>query len=479
MRTSLRIIFGIIVLAVVFYILRKIDFVEIYQIFGTLKPKFFLLAFASYSLGMLIFGLRSMISLREIIKKHDFWFFLKTTLAGSFVNVITPGANVGGEPVKAYFLGKRYNRPKTKVFGAILVDRILHGAVSLFFIIASLLFILTYIPVSHELKIIFQTVLFFLLAFLILILLLNIEKTNFNLWKFIEKIGVLLHDLGEEFGRSILGARVVNDIIKYLFGENAGKHVCLLTNNNALLVDPYGRELLELEKMNHDSVYDFMGKKRDNVQVEDKLVLGEYQRVHEALAKFKEYTKNKADYIPDSEKKILMRVVDGLLNDVDAQIRSGSTLSANDIKGFIDGRYNHIISIMEKGDYIDVDKRLILPGDDEFLITLKRTFYRDFIYTLLVGDPSLSVGLEKIAESTDTVANMAYEPLTNALSIQRKARILVASGVWLIDERKRHNLDSERLQRGIDYLFRNLKIRVDLNLRYASDCSFVFLKIIK
>lgn len=208
MKKSLRIIFGLITLVIIIYILSKIDFLEIYQILGSIKLKFFLLAFASYSLGIVIFSLRSMISLREIIHEHDFWFFFKTTLAGSFVNIITPGANVGGEPIRAYFLGEKYGKPKTKVFGAILADRFFHGLVSLFFIIASLLFVLTYIPVSHELKIIFQTALFFILAFLAIIFLLNMKKTNFNLEKFLKKIGVLraikkrkkINHMGQTFG---------------------------------------------------------------------------------------------------------------------------------------------------------------------------------------------------------------------------------------------------------------------------------------
>jgi len=208
MRTRFRILFGAIILAILIYILTKINFPEVYQILKTISPKFFLLAFVSYSLGLLIFSLRSMISLREIIQEHDFWFFLKTTLAGAFVNVITPGAQVGGEPIRAYFLGEKYNKPKTKVFGAVLADRFFHGLVSLFFVIASLLFVLTYIPVSNELKIIFQTALFFILASFALIFFLNMKKTNFNLEKFLKKIGILgivrknkkIHHMGQTFG---------------------------------------------------------------------------------------------------------------------------------------------------------------------------------------------------------------------------------------------------------------------------------------
>jgi len=207
MKTRWRIIFGVIILVALIYILGKINFSEAYQILQNTKPKFLVLAFVAYALGILVFSLRGMISIRKIIEP-DFWFFLNTTLAGSFVNVVTPGAQVGGEPIRAYYLSKKYSKPKAKVFGAVLADRIIHGLVSLFFVIASLLFILTYIPVSREMKIIFQTILFFLLAFLALIFFLNMKRTKFNIGGFLKKIGILraaknngkIKDIGKHLG---------------------------------------------------------------------------------------------------------------------------------------------------------------------------------------------------------------------------------------------------------------------------------------
>ena len=190
MKTRWRILFGTIILVVLAYLIQKMDFLEIYSILSSIKLKFFALSFVAFSLAMVVFSLRGMISVRKILEP-DFWFFLKTALACSFVNVITPGAQVGGEPIRAYYLGKKYNKPKAKVFGAVLADRIFHGMVSLFFVIASLLFILTYIPVSREMKIIFQTILFFLLAFLALIFLLNLKRTKFNIIGFLRKMGVI------------------------------------------------------------------------------------------------------------------------------------------------------------------------------------------------------------------------------------------------------------------------------------------------
>lgn len=190
MKNSLRIFFGVIIAGLLFYLLTKIDFTDIFLALQTIQPKFFILSFAALSLANVVFVARGMIALRKIVYPH-FWFFLETTLAGFFINVITPGSQVGGEPVRAYYLGKRYKKPKTKVFGAVLADRVIHAIASLFFIIASLLFILTYIPVSKELKIIFQTTLLFILAVIAVIAWMNMKKTKFSFRDLLEKLGIL------------------------------------------------------------------------------------------------------------------------------------------------------------------------------------------------------------------------------------------------------------------------------------------------
>ena len=106
MKTSWRIFFGVVIIGILFYILKEVNFLAIYQTLGKISPKFFLLAFASYTLSILVFSLRGMIALRYLTE-HRFWFFLRITLAGFFINVITPGSQVGGEPIRAYFLAKK------------------------------------------------------------------------------------------------------------------------------------------------------------------------------------------------------------------------------------------------------------------------------------------------------------------------------------------------------------------------------------
>ncbi len=195
--------FGAITVAVVVYLLSKIDFLEVWNLIDRANNYYFFLAFLAYLTSFLVFDLRTTYSMKNIVKPGLF-FNLKATLAGFFVNVITPGAQLGGDPVRAYFLGKKYSKSKTQIFGAILADRFFHVVASLFFVLASLLFIITYVPVSFELKTIFQTALFFLLFFLLAIGYLSFRRTDFNIELFLAKFRWLFPRKNKEKGKTKL-----------------------------------------------------------------------------------------------------------------------------------------------------------------------------------------------------------------------------------------------------------------------------------
>lgn len=189
MKTSLRIVLGIVILAIIIYFLRGIDFKEVYSLLIEANNIYFLLAFLSYGVAILAFNLRSVYSISSIIKT-GYWFNLKATLGGNFINVVTPGAQIGGEPVRAYFIGKKYKSSATKIFGAILADRFFHALVSLIFILASAMYILTIVEFSPELKATLQTILLITIIIISLFILISLsgsKKSGKRILKFIEK----------------------------------------------------------------------------------------------------------------------------------------------------------------------------------------------------------------------------------------------------------------------------------------------------
>ena len=82
------------------------------------------------------------------------------------------------------------------------------------------------------------------------------------------------------------------------------------------------------------------------------------------------------------------------------------------------------------------------------------------------GNSYVSPMMESLAESTDTVANMDISTISNATSIFRKARIRIASGIELVEYLRQRGYNYQRLQRGADYLFRNLDDVVGQHLEY-------------
>ena len=302
-----------------------------------------------------------------------------------------------------------------------------------------------------------------------------------------EITGVLVHDLAEEFGKNLLGALVVNDTIRYLLREEAGNDATLLTNMNALLLDYHERELSKLEQIDHERIYNLLNDKKSQINVKPRTVQWQYQRILRALKHFEEYVKHKVDYIPDSQKEELISIINRLSEKLKIKIRSKELLTPDNLTELIMQQYAHVIGIVERGEsegYIEVDSRLLLPEEPEFLLTLKKTLYRDFVDKIkrqvmtnaisasqnggIIDDSYLAPMIEKIAECTDTVSNMDYI-LTNAVSIFRKARVVLASGLDLTRDLKELSVEHQRLQRGIEYLFRKLDGKVDMHLRHFEE----------
>ncbi|MBI3035931.1 hypothetical protein HYY71_06435 [Candidatus Woesearchaeota archaeon] len=280
---------------------------------------------------------------------------------------------------------------------------------------------------------------------------------------------VLVHDLGEEFGQSLLGALVVNDVIGYLLGTETGKDVDLLTNKNALLLDTLEDELNRLEpsQIRHKATHGIAVRLGSRVTIRDGSVRHEYLRIQQALSRFRAYVEAYTDYVPPSEKKALIDIIDGLI--VGARAKTQDRMSAKQVAERIQSQYGHIISLLESHAYVEVDTSLILPGDNEFLLTLKKTFYHDFVRRIAEsvrklaprnGDATsngdfLAPYVETLAETTDTVTNMDLEP-PHAISIFRKAREKIKLGVDLVLELKLDDVPYEKLARAVDYLNINL-----------------------
>ncbi len=307
-----------------------------------------------------------------------------------------------------------------------------------------------------------------------------------------EEIGeILIHDLGEEFGHSPLGALVVNGSIGYLLGKNKGEAANRLTNQNGMVLDSLQNRVNDLpqERLNQiqNKVDDLLQEGRDQDDIDDilKEEMGElyqshtydilkeemsvvevkashirahYQRFLSALNDFGDYVSQNSDYMGRGQKEDLLGRIGKMSSSLN-KTRGIDILTPDDATQSVLEQYEHVMGIMEAGNYIEVDENLVVPGSAPFLLTLEKTLYRDYI------DNIAESMMAKNADATDNVITMDHTSLLNDTSIFRKARILINANIEHGKYLKENNEDYKRLERGIDYLFRNLDASVNHHLR--------------
>lgn len=189
MKRWFRFVFGIIILGLVIYVLKDIDFRELYLLLETANLWFVLLAFLSIIFTFFVWALRrTYSSINEF--KGNFWFFLNVILAGAFFGLITPGAGVGGELARAHFMAKRYKQPKTKMLAYAIGDKFFQLIVLAFFGIFSVLFVLFYVNISNTLQIILQSVLTVTVIALIMVSYFIFKKHKTNIGFLFKKLHV-------------------------------------------------------------------------------------------------------------------------------------------------------------------------------------------------------------------------------------------------------------------------------------------------
>jgi glycosyltransferase 2 family protein len=148
----------LIVIALVIYVLRDINFGEVWRLIGEVDLRLFFLAIIVFGLSFLVWNFRWRNSLKGL-QDVKYWELIRYLFVGVFFNTITPGTAVGGEPVRAYLLGKRFDKPKSKFFGVILGDQSFHLMGFVFYFIFTLIFIVFFLKVGWSYKVFFGIIL--------------------------------------------------------------------------------------------------------------------------------------------------------------------------------------------------------------------------------------------------------------------------------------------------------------------------------
>jgi len=182
----IRFAFFIIIIGLLAYLLASVDLKEVYNALIQVDGFYLFLAFVSYLATFFIFAWRNVYFFGRLFKS-GYWFLLESTFSGFFVNTITPGAQVGSEPVKAYLFKVKFKKPISKTFGVIIADKIMHVFVLSFFIIFSIIYLITFIPLPDEFMLVLQALLFLFFLFFAVIVALKMRKKKIGLIYAFEK----------------------------------------------------------------------------------------------------------------------------------------------------------------------------------------------------------------------------------------------------------------------------------------------------
>ena len=177
MKKSTSIIFLLIVVALLLYVMKDIDFIQAYNSLENINLNYLILAMLSSFFMFFFWNLRMQSSLKGICKTGIFYNFL-ILISGVFFNTITPGASTGGEPVRSYFLSKKYHKPGSKFFGVILADKLMHLLMFFAFFIFSLIFLLIFFSIPAQLELLIIITLSIVASIFLLILIFK-RKLNY------------------------------------------------------------------------------------------------------------------------------------------------------------------------------------------------------------------------------------------------------------------------------------------------------------
>jgi hypothetical protein len=172
-------IFIFVILALV-YLLFRIGILDIVNLVFKANPGFLFLALICL---FLMFFVRNGIWIKaskELSGKNLSYFStLPIFLAGTLFNALTPGTNMGGEPVKAYYLSKKYGGRKTVYLAGLFLQIILYHIVLFVFLIFSLL-MLIYFFSFLKIKFLFSLIVFLLVFISILLFILFISRKRLS-----------------------------------------------------------------------------------------------------------------------------------------------------------------------------------------------------------------------------------------------------------------------------------------------------------
>ncbi|MCK4284002.1 MAG: flippase-like domain-containing protein [Candidatus Brocadiae bacterium] len=161
--TALKVLAVVLIVVILYVVLQRIGFRSIFRVMQGASPG------SIRSAVLLTLGafLLSAVRWQQLIKREErksIVALFPIYMAGVFGNIITPGARVGGAPIRAYYMSKAFGGEKSAHLGTILTDKLGSGLVFVCLLVASVSFVVLFVPLGLVPKIVLEGVVLFLIA---------------------------------------------------------------------------------------------------------------------------------------------------------------------------------------------------------------------------------------------------------------------------------------------------------------------------
>lgn len=143
------------VLGLLYFVLRSIGFQEILSAIHEARFDTVLAAIGLNFVVFLLWAFRLQLMMNPEDRASILVLF-PIYMAGVFGNIITPGARVGGEPIRAYYMGKVLGGERSSHLGILIADKLGNMAVYFGYLLVAVSFVALFVPLRLEFKILLE-----------------------------------------------------------------------------------------------------------------------------------------------------------------------------------------------------------------------------------------------------------------------------------------------------------------------------------
>lgn len=143
------------ILGFLYLLIRRIGVRKVWALFQQVPPKMIYLSGALHLAAFLLWTLRWQLLMQRKHRK-PFHVLFPVYMAGVFGNIVTPGARVGGEPLRAFYMSRIYGGSKTSHLGTVLAAKAGNAVVFMGLVLFSVTFVTLFVPINIWLKVLLE-----------------------------------------------------------------------------------------------------------------------------------------------------------------------------------------------------------------------------------------------------------------------------------------------------------------------------------